>query len=141
VLCAVDFSAPSLAAVRHALGLTAEAGATLCLLHVIEWLVEDEPGTRIAGFDVPEYRRYLEKDARERLAALLPAHAAARPVDALIAGGRPWREILRFVEERHVDLVVMGVRGRSAVDLALFGSTTHHVVRAAACPVLVVHTN
>jgi nucleotide-binding universal stress UspA family protein len=25
------------------------------------------------------------------------------------------------------------------VDLALFGSTTHHVVRAAKCPVLVVH--
>jgi nucleotide-binding universal stress UspA family protein len=30
----------------------------------------------------------------------------------------------------------MGVLGRNPVDLALFGSTTQHVVRAAACPVL-----
>jgi nucleotide-binding universal stress UspA family protein len=32
----------------------------------------------------------------------------------------------------------MGVHGRSAVDLMIFGSTTHHVVRQALCPVLVV---
>jgi nucleotide-binding universal stress UspA family protein len=27
------------------------------------------------------------------------------------------------------------------IDIALFGSTTHHVVRGARCPVLVVHTD
>jgi len=42
-------------------------------------------------------------------------------------------------EEAQADLVVMGVRGRNPVDLALFGSTTQHVVRGAKCPVLVVH--
>jgi nucleotide-binding universal stress UspA family protein len=30
------------------------------------------------------------------------------------------------------------VQGRGAVDLALFGSTTSHVVRHAPCPVLTV---
>jgi nucleotide-binding universal stress UspA family protein len=34
------------------------------------------------------------------------------------------------------DLVIMGVRGRNPVDLAVFGSTTNHVVRQASCPVL-----
>ena len=28
--------------------------------------------------------------------------------------------------------------GRTALDLLLFGSTTHHVIRAATCPVLIV---
>jgi nucleotide-binding universal stress UspA family protein len=56
-------------------------------------------------------------------------------------GGRSWREILRVAEEAQADLVVMGVRGRSPVDLVLFGSTTHHVVRGAKCPVMVVHTD
>jgi nucleotide-binding universal stress UspA family protein len=32
----------------------------------------------------------------------------------------------------------MGVNGRGAADLLLFGSTTHHVVREASCPVLTV---
>jgi nucleotide-binding universal stress UspA family protein len=30
----------------------------------------------------------------------------------------------------------MGVHGRNPIDLALFGSTTNHVVRRAPCPVL-----
>ena len=46
-----------------------------------------------------------------------------------------------MAEEAQADLVVMGVRGRNPVDLALFGSTTQHVVRGAQCPVLVVHTD
>jgi nucleotide-binding universal stress UspA family protein len=50
--------------------------------------------------------------------------------------GKPYREILRVAAERKADLIVMGVLGRGAVDLALFGSTTQHVVRSASCPVL-----
>jgi nucleotide-binding universal stress UspA family protein len=34
----------------------------------------------------------------------------------------------------------MGVHGRNAVDMALFGSTTNQVVRRASCPVLTVRT-
>lgn len=141
VVCAVDFSVPSLAALRQAQEMVKEEGVALTIVHVLEWPVEDEPVARMAGFDVPEYRRYLEKDARERLRGLVSDDARARGVEERIAGGRPWREILRLAEESRADLIVMGVRGRSAVDLALFGSTTHHVVRGASCPVLVVHTN
>jgi nucleotide-binding universal stress UspA family protein len=34
------------------------------------------------------------------------------------------------------DLIVVGVHGRNAVDLTLFGSTTNQLVRRATCPVL-----
>jgi nucleotide-binding universal stress UspA family protein len=36
------------------------------------------------------------------------------------------------------DLIVMGVHGRGALDLVVFGSTTHQVIREARCPVLIV---
>ena len=136
----MDFSEASLAALGYALKLAEESCAEITVLHVLEWLVEDEPGARIAGFDVPEFRRYLEKDARERLRGVVPEEARdwCRPREEVV-GGRPWREILRVAEERQADLVVMGVRGRNPVDIALFGSTTQHVVRGARCPVLVVH--
>ena len=142
IVCPVDFSGASLAALGYALKLAEESRAEITVLHVLEWLVEDEPGARIAGFDVPEFRRYLEKDARDRLKKVVPedAHNWCRPREVVV-GGRPWREVLRVAEEAHADLVVMGVRGRNPVDLALFGSTTQHVVRGAKCPVLVVHTD
>ena len=49
-----------------------------------------------------------------------------------------WRPLApRFVAaEQQSNLIVMGVRGRGAADLMFFGSTTQHVVRRAACPVL-----
>jgi nucleotide-binding universal stress UspA family protein len=34
------------------------------------------------------------------------------------------------------EVIVMGVRGRLAMNLLLFGSTTNQVIRQAACPVL-----
>jgi nucleotide-binding universal stress UspA family protein len=141
IVCPVDFSEASLAALGHALKVAEESSAEITVLHVLEWLVEDEPGARIAGFDVPEFRRYLEKDARQRLRGVVPTEARdwCRQREEVV-GGRPWREILRIAEERGADLVVMGVRGRSPVDIVLFGSTTHHVVRGAKCPVLVVPT-
>lgn len=140
VLCPVDFSAPSLAAVRHAVFLAGPPLAELTLVHVLEWTVDETPAARLAGFDVPEFRRHLEMDARERLHGV----AAAAPREGLrvreeIRGGRPWREVLRLADEIAADLVVMGVRGRGAIDLALFGSTTQQVARGARCPVLVVH--
>jgi nucleotide-binding universal stress UspA family protein len=42
--------------------------------------------------------------------------------------------------ERRADLIVMGVQGRGAVDLMLFGSTTQRVIRQAACPVLTLRS-
>jgi nucleotide-binding universal stress UspA family protein len=36
---------------------------------------------------------------------------------------------------------VMGVHGRNALDLMLFGSTTNQVVRRATCPVLTLRTS
>jgi nucleotide-binding universal stress UspA family protein len=52
------------------------------------------------------------------------------------AHGKPYREILGIATEDRADLIVMGVHGRNALDLMLFGSTTNQVVRRATCPVL-----
>ena len=43
--------------------------------------------------------------------------------------GKAYQQIIQLALESQTDLVVMGVRGRNALDLAVFGSTTY------ACPV------
>jgi nucleotide-binding universal stress UspA family protein len=140
ILCPVDFSEASGRALKHALSLAAEAPARLIVINVIEGWAENLPPEH-AHFSVPEYRRYLERDARDQLHALVPAEARATcHVEEVLAAGKTYREILRLAGERGVDLIVMGVHGRSPIDIMLFGSTTQHVVRAAACPVLTIRS-
>lgn len=137
LLCPVDFSEPSLRALRYALSLAQESNAELLLLHVLESLPEADPLASSVVFDLGAYRRALEESAYERLRALVPddARVWCRPVE-LVGHGKAYHEILRVCAEREADLVVMGVQGRGALDLALFGSTTHHVIRAGTRPVL-----
>ncbi len=135
LLCPVDFSESSLTALRYALALAKEADANLTILHVFNWVREGDP--LVERFDTLEFRRVVEDDARTRLAALVTDDARqwCSPSTA-VAYGKPYREILDLAAKDETDLIVMGVRGRNTFDLAVFGSTTHHVVRASTCPVL-----
>ena len=138
ILCPVDFSPSALQALGFALDLARQAGGLVTLLHVVEWLPEDEPRTS-AHFNVPEFRGYIVNDAKQRLRSLVAEESRAWcEIDDVIVSGRAHREILRAAETRSADLIVMGAQGRGGVGLALFGSTTQQVVRSAACPVLTV---
>jgi len=137
ILCPTDFSETSLKALEYAFALAREADAELLLMHVIEGLPDAPHWQQPPGPAVVEYLRLSEQDALARIRAAVPedAHTWCRP-ETLLATGKPYEEILRVVSERNVHLIVMGVHGRNPIDRLFFGSTTAHVVRAAACPVL-----
>lgn len=140
ILCPIDFSPESLQAVGFALDLARQADGTVKLLHAIEWLADQEPRA-YAHFNVPEYRQHLIHDARERLHAVVADEPQTYcTIEEVVTVGRAHREVLRVAEEWQPDLIVMGAQGRGGVGLALFGSTTQQVVRAAACPVLTVRS-
>jgi nucleotide-binding universal stress UspA family protein len=139
ILCPVDFSDSSLDAVAHAIGLADESAARVTLLHVVEIppVVQSEPG--VQAFDVDRLRTAAEASARQRLHALVPEQARHLcAVETVVVDGRAYREILSVAARLPADLIVMGVHGRGALDRMVFGSTTHHVIRAAPCPVFVV---
>jgi nucleotide-binding universal stress UspA family protein len=139
IVCAVDFSDCSLAAVTQALSLVRQTAARLTLLHVVEMPPEFRDNAMAAGFDVERLRAVAKAEALRRLRDLVP-HPSRMPgaVTAAIAEGKPYRELLRKAADDNADLIVMGVHGRGALDLMVFGSTAHHVIREARCPVLVV---
>jgi nucleotide-binding universal stress UspA family protein len=58
--------------------------------------------------------------------------------DAHLALGDPDKEIVKFAEDAHADLIVLGSRGLGRLRRALLGSVSDSVVRHAHCPVLVV---
>ena len=138
ILCPLDFSESSLTALDFAFSLAQQGDAELTILHVFEWPAEDESLTTRPLLP-PEYRRDRERDATAKLQELIPdsIRDCCRPTTRL-AHGKAYREILGIATEDNSDLIVMGVHGRNALNLMLFGSTTNQVVRAATCPVLTV---
>jgi nucleotide-binding universal stress UspA family protein len=75
-----------------------------------------------------------------RLEQALPAEARWRStIIPKVRIGKPYIEIIQEAAEAKSDAVIMGVRGRNALDVAVFGSTTHRVIQLGPCPVLAVH--
>jgi nucleotide-binding universal stress UspA family protein len=143
IVCAVDFSAWSTEALGLAGALARQPNVSLDVVHVIEWPWDEPPQPDLRQLPLVqacaliELRRDLEDSATNRLQMLI---AAAVPDDCVaeahVRHGKAHVEILRVAVERHADLIVLGVHGRQAIDMALFGSTTNQVVRRARCPVL-----
>jgi nucleotide-binding universal stress UspA family protein len=139
ILCPTDFLASSLKAFEYAIGMAEESDAQLTLLHVVEMLAAMGQEPFLADDQYARLRGATIADARRRLSALIPEDTRAYcTIDAVVVEGRAYKQILCHAKERQSDLIVMGVHGRGAIDLFLFGSTTHHILRASTCPVLVV---
>lgn len=136
ILCPIDFSDPSHGALQYALSLAQEADARLIVAHVIELLPEgDLRDYRL--LNAPLHRVDFERAAREKMAAAIPPSARTYcAIEEIVVTGKAYREILHLASAHSTDLIVMGVHGRGAADLMVFGSTTQQVVRQAACPVL-----
>ena len=141
VLCALDFSDCSLAALEFAMTAALGTGAALTLAHVLEWPWPEPPPPAfdelppVEAAALLDYRRRRERDALARLNALAPDELRDR-CRTRVSHGRSHVEILRLATEERADLIVLGVHGRNPVDMALFGSTTNQIVRRATCPVL-----
>jgi nucleotide-binding universal stress UspA family protein len=139
ILYATDFSPGSENALRHAASLAQHGAAQLTLLHAVEPLPVGYDPIVVMPFDVTAYTTSLQEATEARLRTFVPdAIRLACDTDDVVVSGKPYVEILRIAAERQVDLIVLGVHGRSALDRLVFGSTTEHVVRRATCPVLTV---
>ena len=126
ILCPVDFTGESLAAVPHAVSLAQENRARLYLMHVVP-------------VPVPEYE---EAVLMSRLRALIPPEANlwCEP-KVFVESGDAGDRILEQAEELAVDLIVLGIRPVSTLAgtrTHLGMATAYKVVSRAICPVLSV---
>ena len=141
ILCPLDFSGASMRALDYALALAQRADARLILLHVIESLLGEAEDADMGDFSVSEYHRFLEEQAVGLLTSAVPEQARVwRAPEERVTRGRAYREILRVSKDDRVDLIVMGVQGKGELTRRVFGSTTHHVIQEADCPVLTIRS-
>jgi nucleotide-binding universal stress UspA family protein len=138
ILCAIDFSPDSQRALEFALALAHAAAGRLVLVHALEQFSSMESPIT-THYNVSEFRRALEREAKQRLEGLVTAEARGLcESTVVVAHGRASREVLRVAAAYEADVIVLGVHGRNAIDLAVFGSTTQHVLHRAETPVLTV---
>jgi nucleotide-binding universal stress UspA family protein len=129
ILFCTDFSDNSPRALEYAFLLACKYKAGISLLHVLE--------RSDGGKDLEAGKRHV----LQQLQAVIPQNVQNfAAVEPAVRAGKTYQEILEHAAETQSDLIVMGVRGRNALDLALFGSTTQRVIQLGQWPVLVVRT-
>ena len=135
ILLPTDLSESSLVANGTALELARAFDATLHLLYVIEEPVFYMPA--FGGY-VPN-RDQFEAFAKTALKNWISAEdAKGLNIVRHQAFGNPLLQILSYVQDNDIDLIVMGTHGRSAIKHVLIGSVSQNVVRKSPCPVLTV---
>jgi nucleotide-binding universal stress UspA family protein len=132
----VDFESTSYHALAYARELALAFGARLHLVHVLDDTFALRAGTEGSLSSVPELARRAEREAQERLEALLTeAERKLGAVPFVVISPSPATAIVAYAERVHASAIVMGTNGRLEVTDAI-GSVAEHVVRTAPCPVL-----
>ena len=134
VLLATDLSATSTMAEDEALRLAAGLRARLIAVSVIDPGSLRLPSGRFKA-RVDQVRAEREVEA-QRL--VLRARDLGIPTAFLVWEGTPGEAIVAAAESERADLVVLGTHGRTGLNRSLLGSVSDHVIRHAACPVVVV---
>lgn len=135
ILFATDFSEVSQHALLHALAIAKRYDAKLTVVHI----APPESRVPIPMEPVPLELDWQAKHAAENIAnleAFEPLHMF--PHETLVRQGNPWLEMAGIIEDRGIDLIVLGTHGRGAVGTLLLGSVADQVLRHATCPVLTV---
>ncbi len=145
VLIATDGSGQSLKAARYARSILDPAG-----LHQVTVVAVVRPLAAVpfaSDFGEPEGAADPEEQAIGHSFRKAAQEAADRIAEEFrgssvrvvtqIRAGTPADQIIRAADELDVDLIVVGGRGRGAVQAILLGSVAYRVMHHATCPVLV----
>jgi len=128
VIFCTDFSDPARRALEYALSVAAEYDAEITLLHVLE-----------AIQTLANIKEAIATAARQLDKLIPPERGKAAKIRTMVRIGRAYEQIIQHASEIQADLLIMAVRGRNALDLAVFGSTTYRAIQLGSCSVLAVH--
>jgi nucleotide-binding universal stress UspA family protein len=133
ILYATDFSRAADAAFPYAAEFARRFGAKLYAVHARtpENYVLTAPETWTSTNE--EYERQ-ESELRQVLRNDLP-HIET---DVLTAEGGVWPVLKSVIDEKKIDLLVLGTHGRTGIGKFFLGSVAEDIVRRASCPVLTV---
>jgi nucleotide-binding universal stress UspA family protein len=142
VLVGIDFSEDSKAALVWAARYAKLAGLALAVLHVVH-----DPAERPGFYSKKKESqiRPMSDVAKEMLDEFMAKMAAEHPdlpqlaqADTQLVRGLPPGRIVEVAEEIGAQLIVVGSRGRTALQSILLGSVAERVVQLSGVPTVVI---
>jgi nucleotide-binding universal stress UspA family protein len=115
------------AALKAAIGEAKSSGGELVVVHSMMG------GDREGVDEVLAYRQELE-EVEERLGK----EGVNFRIHEYVRGLSPSQDLIKAVDDEEADLLVIGLRKRSAVGKLLMGSNAQEILLGARCPVLAV---
>ena len=140
IMVAVGFSEYAEGIFNYADKLAAKLGAELIVANIINSRdVEAVTTITNMGYDL-DSERYIKELKEERRSAFeaiaKKASLAQDSIKLILQVGNPIDELLKIIVKENVDLVVMGVKGRTDLEHILIGSVAEKLFRRS--PVTVV---
>lgn len=149
VLYAYDGSAGSTSALRLMQRFNLPADAQVTAVTVIEpmsvtempdWIVKRARDADTEAM-AQGWEREHEAERRQTTDQLKEFMAKQNPpfnkAEVLVLEGNPGEEILKVIDARGIDLIVLGSIGKGMIERVLIGSTSDKILNHAACSVLV----
>ena len=137
ILVPTDLSELSLASIDYARSLANVYGARVFLLHAVDVVP-------VVSFPTIDFTLETSlQDEAEKGKAILENFASrflgdVEQVTAVVRRGFAYEEIMRFVDEEEIDLIVMATHGRTGLPHIIMGSVAERVVRHSPVPVLTI---
>ena len=142
ILYCTDYSEDAEIAFYHALDLAERYDARLHVLHVLHSSLRYSPtetNEQAAPGEVTyASQEVIDKSLDELKARYRDRLGAVTNVSWTVKVGTAFVEIMRYVRENQVDLIVMGAAGASEKEITHYGSTVEQVSRRAPCHVMAI---
>jgi nucleotide-binding universal stress UspA family protein len=131
ILVTLDATPTDRVIIKHVKALAKVMNSRVMLLHVADGWAARTFGADAVSPEVTDDRKYLEAVRSEFEVAGIPA-------DASLAYGEPVKEIVRWVHDRHCDLVAMSTHGHRLLGDIFLGATASRVQHSIDVPVLLI---
>jgi len=131
ILITLDATRTDRAIIKHVKALAAIMKSHVVLLHVADGWAARTFGPDAVSPEITEDTAYLAQVRKEFQSVGIPA-------DAFLAYGEPVTEIVRWVHEKHCDLVAMSTHGHRFLADIFLGATASRVQHSIDVPVLLI---
>lgn len=131
ILVTLDTTPTDRAIIKHIKALATMTRSGVVLLHVADGWAARTFGPDAISPEITEDKAYLEKIRLEFQSAEIAA-------EAFLAFGEPVKEIIRWVHEKHCDLVAMSTHGHRLLADIFLGTTASRVQHSIDVPVLLI---
>jgi len=137
ILFPVDFSETSEQVLSYVLAMADKFDPHLFIVYVTRDL------SYFTELDVPyptiySFNQDIKQGAEKTMQRFCDKHLQGYNYTSHVLSGDPATELVNFIKDNEIDLVIMGTHGRKGLDRIVFGSVAESVSRNSAAPVMTI---